>query len=206
MKEQEDAKVFDLSGGWLCLDFCNTLSERAKVPIERLRTYSDLLRWGRETNIITAREEEDLARRFEKQPEQAISTLEKAIEIREAFYAVFIKVASGENPTDEETERLNTVVQPWIGQSKLTWWNGAFKWGSEEDQLKLGTLLWEVVRSGTELLTSGILKDLRVCAADDCRWLFVDTTKNHSRRWCDMKTCGNRAKVRQHHERKRQGA
>jgi predicted RNA-binding Zn ribbon-like protein len=61
-----------------------------------------------------------------------------------------------------------------------------------------------VVKSAGDLLISGELDNVRVCSAPDCQWLFLDTSKNHSRRWCDMKGCGNRAKVRRHYERKKQ--
>ena len=58
-------------------------------------------------------------------------------------------------------------------------------------------------RSAAELLTSPDLPLVRECAGYDCGWLFMDTTKNRSRRWCDMATCGNRAKGRRHYERRR---
>jgi hypothetical protein len=58
-----------------------------------------------------------------------------------------------------------------------------------------------IVRSAVELLTSEDRSRLRVCAGEDCDWLFVDGSRNRSRRWCDMSTCGNRAKARRYHER-----
>jgi predicted RNA-binding Zn ribbon-like protein len=53
-----------------------------------------------------------------------------------------------------------------------------------------------VARSAAELLISPERACVRECASETCTWLFVDTTKNHSRRWCDMNSCGNRYKVR----------
>jgi len=47
-------------------------------------------------------------------------------------------------------------------------------------------------------LRSDELDLLKRCPADNCRWLFLDRTKNRSRRWCDMATCGNQAKARKH--------
>jgi predicted RNA-binding Zn ribbon-like protein len=56
--------------------------------------------------------------------------------------------------------------------------------------------LWLLTQSATELLTSEAIHSIRDCADPSCRWLFLDTSKNHSRRWCDMKICGNRMKAR----------
>jgi len=59
----------------------------------------------------------------------------------------------------------------------------------------------ELARAAARLVESTTLSRVRACAADDCKWWFVDDTKNHSRRWCEMKTCGNRAKLRRYRER-----
>jgi predicted RNA-binding Zn ribbon-like protein len=62
---------------------------------------------------------------------------------------------------------------------------------------------WWVARSAAELLTSKELTSVRECAGYDCGRLFMDGTKNRSRRWCDMASCGNRAKGRRHYERRK---
>jgi predicted RNA-binding Zn ribbon-like protein len=80
----------------------------------------------------------------------------------------------------------------------------AFAWTWAEPASRLDAPLWPLVRQAAELLVGADLKRVRECAASDCRWLFLDTSKNHSRRWCDMKSCGNRAKVRRFYRRKRE--
>ena len=47
---------------------------------------------------------------------------------------------------------------------------------------------------------------LKVCPADDCQWAFYDASRNRSAVWCDMRVCGNRAKVRGFRERTQSGA
>ena len=65
-------------------------------------------------------------------------------------------------------------------------------------------MLWPVVQSAVDLMTSPELDRVGQCADDrGCGWLFVDTTKNRSRRWCDMRDCGNRAKARRHYAKKK---
>jgi len=57
-------------------------------------------------------------------------------------------------------------------------------------------ILTPVVRAAVELLTSADIARVRTCADGSCAWLFLDTTRSRTRRWCDMKSCGNRSKVR----------
>jgi predicted RNA-binding Zn ribbon-like protein len=79
-----------------------------------------------------------------------------------------------------------------------------FVWGWNAGRLRLDQPLWPIVHSAADLLTSDELRPLvRQCGAEDCRWLFLDTTKNRSRQWCSMTSCGNREKARRHYERVR---
>ena len=83
---------------------------------------------------------------------------------------------------------------------------GSFAWDWLNKEQALDRMLWVVARSAADLLVSGELDTVRVCAGEDCNWLFLDTSKNRSRRWCDMKSCGNRAKVRKHYKQKKQAS
>jgi predicted RNA-binding Zn ribbon-like protein len=81
-----------------------------------------------------------------------------------------------------------------------------WRWaGDAESEPALDRVLWPVARSAAELLTSDDLAAVRECAAPDCRWLFLDRSRNRSRRWCAMATCGNRSKARRHYRRGRAG-
>ena len=90
-----------------------------------------------------------------------------------------------------------------MGQAGVVPTGSRFEWGWPGVTLDLDRVTWWVARSAAELLTSRNLTFVRECASYDCGWLFMDTTKNRSRRWCDMRTCGNRAKSRRHYERRR---
>ena len=76
-------------------------------------------------------------------------------------------------------------------------------WARNRGEKALDSALWPIADSAAKLLTSPDRKRIKECASNNCLWLFLDTTKNHKRRWCDMKSCGNRAKVREHRRRKR---
>jgi predicted RNA-binding Zn ribbon-like protein len=71
------------------------------------------------------------------------------------------------------------------------------------DLLDFDSVLWPIARSAAELLVSDQLAYVRACSSKACEWFFLDTSKNHHRRWCDMTRCGNRAKVRRFYARQK---
>jgi predicted RNA-binding Zn ribbon-like protein len=81
-----------------------------------------------------------------------------------------------------------------------------FAWRFAHDERDLAPLLAPVVRAAAELLTSDELVRIRECGSDTCFWLFLDRSKNGTRRWGDMKVCGNRAKARRHYQREKRAA
>ena len=100
---------------------------------------------------------------------------------------------------------LNTMLAQAMSRACIVSEKDSFSWDwcVNNDAERLQRIPWLVVRSAADLLTSDKLRDVRACAAEDCRWLFLDISKNHSRRWCDMQTCGNQAKARRHYSRKK---
>jgi predicted RNA-binding Zn ribbon-like protein len=96
---------------------------------------------------------------------------------------------------------LNAAVQQAGEHARIIHANRAFVWEWITPESHLTSILWPIARDAAELLTAGPLELVRECAAETCGWLFLDTTKNHRRRWCDMKTCGNRNKARRYYHR-----
>ncbi len=127
--------------------------------------------------------------------------LRRARELREAIFRVFSAIARESSPPTEATRRLNEALPQALARLRLVEDEPGFRWDWEEDDA-LDRVLWPVVRSAAELLTSDQLDRVRECAAEDCAWLFIDGSKNRSRRWCDMAVCGNRSKVRRFRERR----
>ena len=129
--------------------------------------------------------------------------LQRAINLREALYRIFQVVAQGSSPEKSDLSTLNTEFSLAMGRACIVSAEDSFTVDWTDKEKALDRMLWTIARSAADLLTSEGLDDVRVCAADDCNWLFLDTSKNHSRRWCDMKSCGNRAKVRKHYNSKK---
>jgi predicted RNA-binding Zn ribbon-like protein len=200
-----DVPVFNLSGGNLCLDFVNTVDDRG-MPTEReqLLSYHSLISWAEQAQLLSREAAAQLLTTATQQPDQANTTLQQARAIREVIYHIFASLAQGMTPSDVDLAQLNVALSHTLIHSKIIQHEQRFIWSWDFDCAALDYMLWPVVRAAADLLASDMLPMLRICAADDCQWLFMDTSKNQTRRWCNMKSCGNRAKARRHIARKKQ--
>src|SRR5579883_3513066 len=207
VETQDKAQAFKFTGERLCLDFANTLAERMSgMPEEHLNSYADLLAWSRQAGIIDERRGEQLQELSEEQVKRGREELERARWAREVLFRIFSALAEGQSPPPEDLEQFNRLLMAVMKHAQIVPGDSGFLWDWREDQDRLERPLWIVVRDAADLLTSQELSRVRICASDDCGWLFLDTSKNRSRRWCDMKICGNRAKARRHYGRKKEAA
>jgi predicted RNA-binding Zn ribbon-like protein len=191
----------------LCLDFGNTLGNRLTgYAVERLNSYGDLVAWEREKGILSEQEAEQLTQEAERRPVEAASTLARALVLREAMYRIFSAIAGERSPEAADMMTLNITLASALAVLHIVATEHGFAWGWSRGREGLDRVLWPVILSTVNLLTSNALRAVRECAAPNCGWLFLDTTRNRSRRWCDMMVCGNRAKARRHYERKKQAA
>jgi predicted RNA-binding Zn ribbon-like protein len=198
------AAQFDLMGGPTCLDFVNTLDDRfSDHPKESLASYRDLARFAADTRILSHHQMDRLCARSEQSPQAAQRALHTAIAMREAISEVFYALVRERPVPKASLAILNRYVQEAAQHASLAPANGHFAWQFDPAQDNLESPLWPIVRSAAELLASDQLQYVRACASPACEWLFLDESKNHRRRWCDMTKCGNRAKVRNFYKRQR---
>jgi predicted RNA-binding Zn ribbon-like protein len=202
---EPSAYVFDLSGGRLCLDFTNTLSNRAHdVPQEHLQSYEDLIAWSLQTNIFTPDEAQQLLTLAEQSVELAEQTYKQAILLREALFRIFQTLTLDKAPLEADLTLLNTMIAVALPHLQLVQQETDFTWGWTGQGDALDCMFWHIIYSAAELLASNDIHSVKLCGAEDCNWLFLDASKNQTRRWCSMNGCGNRAKVRKHYERQKQ--
>jgi predicted RNA-binding Zn ribbon-like protein len=194
---------FDLDAGIVALDFANTLDGRYDPePKDNLRDYRDLLVFSLLAGTLDQPVADRLAAAAEQSPGPAERQLQHARTLREAIFEVVSAVAADEEPDADALGDLNAFHQRAMSRGKVVDTGQGFDWGWD-DEAALDRPLWPLVKSAVDLLLTGDQRRLRECAADDCGWLFYDTSRNQSRRWCSMQSCGNRAKVQQFRERKR---
>jgi predicted RNA-binding Zn ribbon-like protein len=194
-------KQFDFIAGDLCLDFTNTMGgKRGLATREHLNRYVDFVGWCQQAGLVNKAQAQTLVVKAAQEPAGAASVLGRALELREAIFRMAVALGANRSPARGDVVRLNgevagasgrlqVVLGP--GKSGLTW-----RWIAAD--AGLDHPLGPVARAAADLLTSGKVGRIEQCQGDTCGWLFIDASKNHSRRWCDMRDCGNRAKVRRH--------
>ncbi len=196
--------VFELTGGRLCLDLANTKDEReTDHPRELLPGYDEVARWAVQAGVVTPTEGERLRRRAARQPRAAAGALASLVAARELLFEIFSAAAARRQANGTTLVALNTLAAEARARQHLVQTaGGAFEWQWQPaDEPDLDRPLWASVLSASDFLTSPDLARVRKCEGHGCAWLFLDTSKNASRRWCDMSVCGNRAKARRHRNR-----
>lgn len=200
-----DVSVDELTfeAGRLCLNFANTTEWHAsKQPVEYLNSYADLVRWAEQAKLLTGRRVEQLSQEELRRPEEASQVLEKAIELREAIYRIFSAVAAKQSMAPDDLDILNRALSESLVWLRVTQTGDRFTWAWSGNEAALDQMLWPIARSTAKLLTSEELDRVRECADDrGCGYLFMDMSRNRSRKWCDMRGCGNRAKVQRYRRR-----
>ena len=202
---------FEFKGGVPCLDFINTLAWRLTGrPVEYLGSYEYVLAWGTQAGLLAPEEAEALSRWAAADPEEARSTLSRAIALREAIHRVFSAAIAGEPQDEGALSALNRELSGALSRLRVApAADEAYVWAWDRggDDSGGGPLLdrplWPVARSAAELLTSPKLGRVKVCDGQGCGWMFLDESRNTSRRWCDSRSCGNRERVRDYLARKR---
>lgn len=190
---------FNLCGGHAALDFVNSLDNRFgdRGPLERLGGYAALLRFVIDTRLLDARRARRLAR---VAPGAAQRAVRSARGLREALAAALYARVDGRPAPAAALRTLERHLQRAARHRELRWERGArgvalaWDWGRFEGRAELP--VWLLAQSAAGLMMSEGMERVRACSADTCRWLFLDTSRNHTRRWCDMKVCGNRMKAR----------
>lgn len=201
------AAHLNLIGGALCLDFCNTVGGRRDdaVPRDYLASSFDLVRWSEHAGALAPRDALAMQRALDRDPARAARVLTRARQLREALYAVFATVSRGQTISAPALAVVNEVLGEALNHLTLVPERQHLVWSWHTAANNPDHILWSIAQSAAELLTSPDLARVRECSGDDCSWLFLDASKNHSRRWCDMRDCGNRAKARRHYARQRRG-
>lgn len=195
-------QAMELVGGDVCLDFVNTASgrENGAPEDEKLSSYGDLVTWAERVGLVGAERAGRLRSAASSSPVEAEAVLESARELREVIHRVF----SAAEPSKEDVAFLGVWAGKAGAERRLVAVDGGFAFGWAESDA-LDQMLWPVALSAAELLTSEERARVKACAGDTCDWLFLDMSRNRSRRWCDMKECGNRAKARRFYRKQRGG-
>jgi predicted RNA-binding Zn ribbon-like protein len=194
---------FGWVGGDLCLDFANTISKHEPAVAEKLLSFEHLVGWAEEAGAILPPDSQEIMEQIAKSPAESETTLAVAIELRETIYRLFVALAKGQEPDQNDLTRFNELLARWPMTVQVEGHPGGelrcvHRYGKRPE----AWLLAPVARSAAELLANAELSSrVRQCCAPDCQWLFLDLSKNRSRRWCAMEDCGDRAKAQRYYYR-----
>lgn len=183
----------------LCLDFANSRYWRGTdQPTETLETFNDVFTWLAAANALDSRTVEALKQNW--QPSDADHA--ETIQLREALYRIFTAVAAHAEPASADIEIFNRKLTAAPARTQLVKHDGAYLWRANLKP-QLPDLLAPILWTAGDMLAEPRRDRVRLCANEKCVWLFLDDSKSGTRRWCDMKACGNRAKAHRHYEKKK---
>jgi predicted RNA-binding Zn ribbon-like protein len=205
LKVKEDK--FKLIGGLASLDFANTVGGRLKasksrardyqvvIRDDRLGDYMDLLAWSKKSGLLSSQEVKLLLHNSAKDPRSAEAVLRRAVKLREVLYRLFKCAIEGWEPEAADLATFNDELLLANKHQSLTHDRNGFhlKWTDED--VSIDKMLWVLARSAEEILTSEKISRVKQCGGTNCGWIFLDTSRSGNRTWCDMKDCGNLAKV-----------
>jgi len=186
------------------VEFADTVDWRnSEHPKEYLKTYENLVEWSRGKGILNEEEAKRLTKLVRAQPDLESAVMNEAIDLRNVIYRLLSAAAHRRNPERTDIEGLNRYLAKGLAHARISVSGKKFEWGWNDEDRPADAVLWPIARSAAELLTSNDLGRLKECAneQDGCGWLFLDTTRNQSRRWCTMDSCGNRTKARKFYDR-----
>lgn len=193
---------FKFVGGNLCLDFINTVGDHLGANhSEYLKSYEDLLSWTVAAEIFSDAEKERLLETAKLKSAKANQTLKKAVKLRETLFQMLLAKISNKECPPLLLKSFNGYLAETLKHLQLEWTDEKISFDWDESENNLEQIIWIITWSAANLLVKENLQHLKVCADNACGWLFLDTSKNKRRAWCDMKDCGNRNKFRRYYSR-----
>lgn len=199
-----ETAAIEAGGAPLCLAFTNTGHDFSTTPQDDdLRSYADLLAWARTSAVVDAATSRKLAASARRDPRAAETALDRARALRASLYRIFSARARRSAPPAADLAGANAAIRSAMTGGELANDGDNLSWRWPAGSALDSAILWPVARSAAHLLTSHDLDRVVECSGKTCTWLVLDTSKNHSRKFCSALGCGNRTRVRRHYERVR---
>jgi predicted RNA-binding Zn ribbon-like protein len=184
----------------LCLNYANTLSWRGSGrPLEKLHDLADILRWTEHSGVVRPAAFRQLRRWSRHHQAGAAELFAQSIAIRETMFRIFSAIAVGDPVAAKDFVVLRTALANAPSRHQLARSGERCGWRVEVGEPAVASVLAPVLWSAADLMLNAPSRPIRRCANAECLWLFIDQSKNSTRRWCDMNSCGNRAKARRHY-------
>lgn len=195
---------FPLVGNHLSLDFVNTKIAENDVPKDLLEGAADLAAWAVAVKLLDVPRAKKLAKLWQETERR--EEFEEVLRFRKVLHALVVVIAQSESVTPSTLREINTQLRKLIGHTEVLPSDEGFTKRFVLEIHAPSQLLGPVAEAASNLLCYGNPAYVKKCENPACVLYFYDGTKNHSRRWCSMKACGNRTKVAAFYQRQRQQA
>lgn len=196
MQPGSQKRTFQLIAGDPALDLVNTLDWRFRESgtEELLNGYDDVLRFAEQGGVLTLKQARALRRGTTAYAGSHV--VEQVRGLREALSDLLYAGLDGMDSSAASLKTLERLLREARERMRLVRDGARLKWDWVGAEARPEFPRWLLTRAASRLLLSENVQLVRACGNPECRWLFLDTSKNHTRRWCDMKICGNRMKAR----------
>jgi len=201
MEKNVSVATLQILGGHPSLDFANTVSARRdRWGPDLLVDYGDLLDWAERADLLDAPVIGRLRALAAASPSSSAAALDRAKRLREALYAVFSALAAATDAPADALELVRSAYLEARAQQSLSLGRAGAGWHWRGAPC-LDAVTHAIAIQAVELLTGPEASRVKECLGHRCGWLFLDTTRNRSRRWCSDADCGTRDRVARHRAR-----
>jgi len=195
MQANQDIFKLRLDGGNLSLNFVNTVEYRnEEYAVDFLHHYLDLITWAQFADGVGDSQKDMLLGLSQEKGKEAKQIFTEAIQLRDAMYEYIIYLINQEKVRPAGMQIINQWISRAFSNLELRLVDRDYVLDWNTDNFGLESVLWPITKSFVDLVTSKNAKRIKQCS--NCGWVFVDNSKNSSRRWCSMEICGNRVKAR----------
>ncbi|WP_407429443.1 CGNR zinc finger domain-containing protein [Arcticibacter sp.] len=173
-------------------------------PVERLHSYLDLVTLAGRHGIVAQETWTTLTEKARKNPTAAENALGEVKAARAALYIIFSTLAKGEagSMNQDALDTFNNFLSDALSYRKLSVKEHipVRDWKNQEGDLR--QILRFYILSAYEVITAS--KHMFIKQCNGCAWLFLDETKNHRRKWCNMQICGSSEKAKRYYRKRKQ--
>ncbi len=201
---QRTVKNMLLDGGCFCFDFTNTMHSRVdKNTYDYITSYNDILNWSERVKLLPNERLKKLRSYAGQNKKEAEQKLKEIIDKREILYAVFSSIIRNKISDVSVTEEFNNILSDSLSKLRLQINKQKINIEWNENEIDLSEPLWIVYKNAFDILTSTPINRIKECKA--CGWLFLDKSKNNSRTWCNMQSCGSIEKSKRYYHNVKKG-
>jgi predicted RNA-binding Zn ribbon-like protein len=194
MVKKSNIRTIRFDGGRLCLNYINTVHDRLVEPLnDYLKSVNDLIQWSFRAKVIDSGTMKTLKQNAPGNSEKADAFFVEAISLRETLYKVFLCIARDQKIPNGNLDDFNNLISLYFPHLKIIKSGNGYseEWHYPPDSFYL--INAPILKDAYDLLLHGKQNRIRECP--NCGWLFYDSSKNGSRRWCSMTTCGSNVKA-----------